>query len=142
MRMRICLLEEIPPEEMNDFEVDGRTILLANVDGDILAMDGLCSHRKGVLAKGSREEYVVKCPRHGTEYDLRDGKVVRNVRIPLIGKAVDLRTYPITVEGDERRFIFQFETDGSLTAKRSIRFALDHVLATLKDVKDEVEKMK
>jgi nitrite reductase/ring-hydroxylating ferredoxin subunit len=101
MKVRVCLFEEVPLGEMNDFKVDGRTILMVNVDGDILAMDGLCSHRKGVLAKGTREGYVVKCPRHGTEYDLRNGKVVRNVRIPLIGKATDLRTYPVIVEREE-----------------------------------------
>lgn len=81
--------------------VGERTFLLANVNGAIRIMDGLCSHRQGHLAKGKLKGNIVKCPVHGSEFDLETGKVLRGPKIPLIGKAKDMRTYAPIIEGDD-----------------------------------------
>jgi nitrite reductase/ring-hydroxylating ferredoxin subunit len=44
---------------------------------------------------------MIKCPRHGAEFDVTSGKVVGQVKIPLIGKAKELKTWPVIVEGDD-----------------------------------------
>jgi len=44
--------------------------------------------------------FVVKCPRHGSEYDVRTGKVLKEPWVPF-GKAKDLPTYNVIVEGNE-----------------------------------------
>lgn len=92
---------EIAPGSMIGLDIKGDYYLVANVDGKLYAMDGLCSHMAGQLWKGKLEGYVVKCPRHGSRFDLRTGEVVGQVRIPLIGKARPLRTYPVRVEGED-----------------------------------------
>lgn len=92
---------DLGPGTMKSVTADGHTLLLANVEGTVYALDGLCSHRQGVLADGQLEGYAVRCPRHGAQFDVRTGKVVSNVRIPLIGKAVDQKTYPARVDGED-----------------------------------------
>lgn len=99
VKIEACLASELPPGTMNTMILMGRTILLANVDGRLFAMDGLCSSDGGNLANGRLVGYKVKCPIHGTEYDLRTGKVVEqpwgDTKRP-----DDLRAYSIRQEGD------------------------------------------
>jgi 3-phenylpropionate/trans-cinnamate dioxygenase ferredoxin subunit len=64
---------------MTAFTVKGRRILLANVGGSFHAMDAVCSHMQGDLAKGKLEGTIVTCPVHGSRFDVTTGKVVGNV---------------------------------------------------------------
>ncbi|MBN1109636.1 MAG: Rieske 2Fe-2S domain-containing protein, partial [Methanomassiliicoccales archaeon] len=82
---------EIPPGTMMGVDIGGKYYLIANVEGDFHAMDGLCSHMAGQLWKGALEGNVVKCPRHGSRFDVRTGEVISNPKIPLIGKAKPMR---------------------------------------------------
>jgi len=97
--IRVAAISEIGPGTMMGFEVQGKYYLVANVEGDFHATDGLCSHRAGQLWKGKLDGYIVQCPRHGSRFDVRTGEVVSQVRIPLIGKARPLMTYPVSLEG-------------------------------------------
>jgi len=82
-------------------EIEGEYYLLANVDGTLYAMNGLCSHMAGRLWEGTLEGNVVKCPKHSSGFDVRTGEVVSQVRIPLTGKAKPLGTYKTLVEGED-----------------------------------------
>jgi 3-phenylpropionate/trans-cinnamate dioxygenase ferredoxin subunit len=82
-------------------DIKGDYYLIVNVENRFYAMDGLCSHMAGQLWRGTLEGHVVRCPKHGSRFDIRTGEVVSQVRIPLIGKAKALRTYPVTVEGED-----------------------------------------
>ena len=99
VKIEACLASELPPGAMNTMILMGRTILLANVEGRLFAMDGLCSSDGGNLADGRLVEYRVKCPLHGTEFDLRTGKVIGqpwgDTKRP-----DDLRVYPVIREDD------------------------------------------
>ena len=99
--IKVAKTSEIAPGTMMGVEIEGERYLIANVDGKYHAIDGLCSHLAGQLWKGRLEGAVVQCPRHGSRFDVRTGEVVGQVRIPLIGKAKPLRTYPIEVRGEE-----------------------------------------
>lgn len=92
-----CLVGEVPPEGMKAVNLLGRTVLVAEVDGRFYAMDGVCSHGFANLALGTREGFVITCPRHAAKYDLRTGKVVQGP-VPE-GVAHDLRAYRV-VEAD------------------------------------------
>lgn len=100
-KQKVGKVTEVPPGKMLGVQVIGRYFLLVNLDGKIFAMDGKCSHMGGELWNGKLAGNVVKCPRHGSEFDVTTGKVVGQVKFPLIGKAKDMRTYPITIEGDD-----------------------------------------
>jgi 3-phenylpropionate/trans-cinnamate dioxygenase ferredoxin subunit len=86
---------------MMGLDIEGRYMLLANVDGKLYAMDGLCSHMAGRLWEGTLEGSIVKCPKHGSRFDVRTGEVVSQVKIPLIGKARPMKTYKTSIEGED-----------------------------------------
>ena len=77
------------PGEMTEVKLDGRRILLANVDARYYAIDGACTHAPELsaisgLADGALEPEScrVTCPWHGAQYDLRSGRAVRQPYAP------------------------------------------------------------
>jgi nitrite reductase/ring-hydroxylating ferredoxin subunit len=91
---------DFPQGKLNGIDVGAKKILVVNLEGKLYAIDGICTHMGGHLWEGKLIGNVVKCPRHGSEYDLRNGKVMKGPWIPF-GKAHDLGAYLVTVEGDE-----------------------------------------
>src|SRR5512136_751239 len=67
---------------MAEVEVDSQLLLIARVEGQYYATEARCAHMGGELAKGKLNGFTVTCPRHGSQYDVRDGHNV--AWIPLI----------------------------------------------------------
>jgi len=57
-------------------EVDGEAIVLVKDGERIFAASATCTHVGGPLDEGERNGTCVTCPWHGSEFDLRDGRVV------------------------------------------------------------------
>ena len=56
---------------------DGDTaIAVYNIDGDLYAIEDVCSHDGGELAGGEVHGFEVECPRHGARFDVRTGAVM------------------------------------------------------------------
>src|SRR5881398_3022420 len=53
----------------------GKPIVLSMVDGEVYAIDAVCTHEGGPLADGTLEGYEVECPWHGSKFDVRTGEV-------------------------------------------------------------------
>ena len=51
----------------------GNIIALFRHSGAVYALDGLCMHQGGPLAKGKLAEGTIQCPWHGWKYDLKTG---------------------------------------------------------------------
>ncbi len=91
---------------MKEVTAEGQKILLARVGGRYYAVEGSCPHMGGSLASGKLEGTVVTCPRHGSQFDLTDGHMVRWAQLPgvvsAIGKAFKkprgLKTFPVKTE--------------------------------------------
>lgn len=84
--------DDLPPGKMTCVEVDGRRILLANVDGVFYATDDTCTHEDASLSTGSLAGETVKCPLHGSRFSLRTGE-------PMEDPAEEpLRCYAASVE--------------------------------------------
>jgi 3-phenylpropionate/trans-cinnamate dioxygenase ferredoxin subunit len=62
---------------MRDVEVEGHHLLIARVGDVYYAADGRCPHMGGHLPQGTLEGTVVTCPRHGSQFDLTDGRCLR-----------------------------------------------------------------
>ncbi|SAK81800.1 Rieske (2Fe-2S) domain-containing protein [Caballeronia calidae] len=56
--------------------VDGRSVVLFNVEGVIHAIDNSCPHNGASLANGRVDGHVLQCPAHGLRFDLVSGCVV------------------------------------------------------------------
>lgn len=68
---------ELQDGQMKKVEVDGRELLVARVEGSYHVIDDRCPHMGGDLSKGSLQGSVVTCPRHGSQFDVRDGRLIR-----------------------------------------------------------------
>ena len=92
--LRAAKKDEIPAGSIREFQVNGKTIALANVDGKFFAIDNTCLHRGGPLGQGELEDKIVTCPWHGWQYDVTSGKVAMN---PSVG----VETYGVEVRGED-----------------------------------------
>jgi nitrite reductase (NADH) small subunit len=92
--LRTAKKEEIPPGTIREFDIDGKNIALANVDGKLFAINNICLHRGGPLGEGELEGQVVVCPWHGWKYDVTTGKLTTN-------STVGVQCYAVEVRGDD-----------------------------------------
>ena len=72
----------------------GRKILLANVNGQYYAADDTCTHEDASLATGSLKGEFVKCPLHGSRFNVCTGAVLDEPA------EENLKTYPVRQDSD------------------------------------------
>lgn len=68
---------ELPDDVPTGVEAEGRQVLLYRHDGQLHALDNVCSHAGGLLSRGTAAGLVVTCPLHGSRFGLEDGCVRR-----------------------------------------------------------------
>ena len=92
--IQLARLDEVKPGKMLCVVHGNQRIMLANVDGTIHAVDDMCSHEDASLSTGSLKGDCVKCPLHGSRFDLNTGE-------PLDEPAYEpIRVYPVKIDGD------------------------------------------
>jgi DNA-directed RNA polymerase subunit D len=85
---------------------------------------------------------VATCPRKVFAVDQGKVKVAKEDACMLCYECIDdCKSGAITVEGDDTRFVFTFETDGSLTAPRTLEIALSILEKKFEDFKDLVSAL-
>ncbi len=93
--VRLCGLAEAPAVgHVKAAEVNGVSICLANVDGELSALDNWCPHRGAPLAEGWLEGGSVVCPWHSWTFSLKTGEAEYPVheRVSVI---------PLKIEGQD-----------------------------------------
>lgn len=68
---------EIAEGEMHEVQVEDHELLVARAGGAVYITDARCPHLHAHLSKGTLEGTVLTCPWHGSQFDIRDGSVVR-----------------------------------------------------------------
>lgn len=92
---RVAGRSEIDSGRMLCARVAGKRILVANVDGELLATDDTCTHEDASLSSGVLRGAMVRCPLHGSRFDLRTGT-------PMEEPAEEpLTCYAVRVDGDD-----------------------------------------
>ncbi|MCX6641827.1 MAG: Rieske 2Fe-2S domain-containing protein [Candidatus Bathyarchaeota archaeon] len=100
--IRVANTSEIPAGTMKMFRAIGEEILLVNTGNAYYAIANRCTHRKGDLSKGRLEGNIIKCPVHGSKFDVTTGKNVDGPTILFIkGKTGDLKSYQLKIIGNE-----------------------------------------
>lgn len=93
--VRLCSKSELPPDgRATEIAVNQRIVCVANVNGQISAMDNVCLHRGGPLGQGAVEGGKIVCPWHAWAYDLRTGAVSHD-------PSARVAVYPVKIVGDE-----------------------------------------
>lgn len=84
-------------------DVDGSVIVVASlVDGGHAALDARCSHRGAPLGQGTIAGDCIRCPWHGSEFDLRTGAVRRGpASVPQLAYAIRVQDGWVEVESDD-----------------------------------------
>ncbi len=95
MSQPIARREEIPPGTTLRVVTGGVAVLLCNVDGEIYAIEDVCTHDGGPLDQGELQGCRIMCPRHGALFDVTTGAALT---LPAV---VPLETYRVRVEGDQ-----------------------------------------
>lgn len=72
---RVADTKDITPSQMKEFQVNGESVCIANVEGKYYAIGSICTHEGGPLADGTLNGYEVECPWHNSKFDLRTGEV-------------------------------------------------------------------
>lgn len=105
MRIRVAALSDIPTGTAREVTVGERVIALFNVEGTLFALDGICPHSGGPLAKGRLVGSVVTCPWHGWQFDVTTGRhcLAPRIRQPCVA---------VEVDGDNVFVVFDESTGG------------------------------
>lgn len=95
-RHRVASLSELKPESLTLVELEGTPVCVARTeDGDIYAINDICSHEEYSLSAGELWDTSVECPIHGSRFDLRTGR-------PNALPAVEpVPVYEVEVEGED-----------------------------------------
>ncbi len=72
-----------------------KLVALFRYDGKFFAVGDECTHASGALSEGLIDDFIVTCPWHGAQFDIRTGKGVGDLTYP------DLPTFPVQVVGDD-----------------------------------------
>ncbi len=96
--LRAAKKDEIPVGVIREFQVNGKTVALANVGGQFYAIDNTCLHRAGPLGQGELEGKILTCPWHGWQYDVSSGKIAANPAVGVESYAVEVRGEDIFVD--------------------------------------------
>jgi len=107
--VKVGKTSELEDGAMKEVLVRGRDVLLARIGGSYYAADNRCPHMGGKLSSGRLERTVVTCPLHGSQFDLRNGQVVRWLKgsglLSKVGKMLksprQLTTYELRAEDDK-----------------------------------------
>ncbi len=92
---KAAVLVNLKPGEMKTFRVSGKVLALANVSGEIFAVDDVCTHEDCSLGgEGFLDGNAIICGCHGAQFDVTSGKVLTPPA------TVDLKTYKTKVDGE------------------------------------------
>ena len=92
--VEIAPASDLPNGERLFVEVAGKAIVIFNIAGQFFAVGDVCTHDESPVGDGDVEGFNVVCPRHGGEFDVRDGKAMQ---LPAV---VDIPVYPVkTIDG-------------------------------------------
>jgi glycine betaine catabolism B len=90
---KVAKIRDLKEGTLLRVDVEGKPIVLAMVQGNVYAMDAVCSHEGGPLEDGSLEGYELKCPWHYALFDVRNAKVSEQTVW-----ATDLQSYSVKVD--------------------------------------------
>jgi nitrite reductase/ring-hydroxylating ferredoxin subunit len=85
--------------EARGFTVAGEEIVLCNLEGEIYALQGYCTHEQLPLDGGEVEDGILTCEWHGARFDIRTGAVCSPPA------SIPLRGFPTRIDDEGRVFV-------------------------------------
>ncbi len=85
----------LEPGELMYVEVDDEPVCLINLDGELYAINDICTHEEASLADGTIVGDEIECPLHGGAFNIRTGAPAA---FPV---AVGIEKYAVRIVGDD-----------------------------------------
>ena len=122
MFVKAAKISDIPPGKLIHVELNGKEIVLTNVDGTFYAFTRRCGHMCAPLDMGTLRGKTIICPMHFAEFDVTSGKKTKEPlpnkpaagatpealkafeRMQLLRaniRTYDLPTFAVKVEGED-----------------------------------------
>jgi 3-phenylpropionate/trans-cinnamate dioxygenase ferredoxin subunit len=109
MAKSIEMMLSMEDDTLREINLDGKEIVLAKISGQYYAAQNRCPHLGGQLHLGKLHENIITCPRHGSQFDIKDGRVVRWMKgsglVSALGKAIkpprSIKIYPVKIDGNQ-----------------------------------------
>jgi nitrite reductase (NADH) small subunit len=93
--VKVCDVAEVPPAgAVVECVVEGLSICLANIAGELSALDNWCPHRRGPLGQGWIEGKAVVCPWHSWAFDAKTG-------LAEYPEGERVAVFPVRLDGNE-----------------------------------------
>ena len=94
MQIKIAKTVDLEPDSCMTVTANSEEIALYRVGDAYYASTNTCPHRGGPLGEGLLEDKTITCPWHGWQFDVCKG-------VSLVNDQVKLKTFPVTVQGDD-----------------------------------------
>ena len=88
---QVCTTDDVDEDELEEFEVGGIMVLVANAGGEFFAYPPQCPHQETPLSLGMIDGDTLTCIKHLWQWNLRTGEMRDNAESPLL-------TYDVKVE--------------------------------------------
>ncbi len=92
---RIAAVSQLRDDEPYPAMLGERPIALYRLDGEVYAIDDVCTHEFARLSQGFIEDRAIECPLHQAKFDIATGKCLA------APATVDLNRYAVRIDGDE-----------------------------------------
>ena len=92
---KVFSLAQLPTGHMHQVKVGDYSILLANVDGEVYAIENKCSHYGAPLTDGAMCDHRVRCPWHHACFDVRTGEQIEGPGMDGVAK------FEVSIQGDD-----------------------------------------
>jgi len=93
-REKVCELSDVPLKEMRCVSLADRNVLVAHTENGVFVSDEMCTHEDARLCDGNLNGSLVKCPLHGSRFDLTTGQVLDDPA------EENLKIYPVEVKNN------------------------------------------
>jgi len=104
MLIEVAKTDDIVPGGLVAVKADDQDLVIGNVDGSFYAVSRNCSHMFASLEAGTLQGYILTCPLHHMQYDIRNGMAlsgpVANTGTPIINlDSMNLMSFEVVLEG-------------------------------------------
>lgn len=91
----VAKASDVKPGTLYKASVDGKDILVMNLEGEYFAMDDTCTHAGASLSEGRLDDNIVTCGWHGAQFDCKSGKLEK-----FPAKINNLKSYNVSIESE------------------------------------------
>jgi len=94
MYVAVAKVDDVQPGTVTRVQAGDVELAIARIGDEFYATQAHCLHLQGPLGHGRLEGYVLTCPWHGWQYDVRTG-------LNEFDRAIVLDTYDVRIEDGE-----------------------------------------